>query len=122
MQPIAEAGISSLVSAVRQLIRELESGIAAIGRNDVNALEAAIARQEGACMQLQAIYVERDWSKGDIDEAVISAVADLRKVSRIYRSVLKQAAKTVQAIISLCEFHADEGVGSSGASNISVRA
>jgi hypothetical protein len=93
------------LSRISALTAEIATAIAAIERNDLPRLQAAIANQEKICSQLAntkwGTNNNKDAASPLQTERVKSAHAALDELNRVYAGLLKRSRRSVDLMLAL---------------------
>jgi hypothetical protein len=101
------------LALLRALSQSIGTAVSAIGKNDLQELQASIANQETLCHSLRETIAGMQSSLAakpgplarSFPTEIQKAHADLAKVNRLYAAVLRRSARSVGALTTLYQHY-----------------
>ena len=90
-----------LLDLVRALSSELSAAIAAIEKNDLERLQAAIANQERICHQMVAKKCSPLATDAADTDLLRAAYAELAQLNRVYAGLIKRSKRCADLLLAL---------------------
>jgi len=89
------------LNLVRALSSEIAAAIAAIEKNDLQGLQAAIANQERICHQMIARKCSPPVPAASDTDLLRAAHAELAQLNRVYAGVIKRSKRCADLLLAL---------------------